>query len=335
MLRHEAGRPPLGLLRERVGPIERGVYDLRTPMGGRAGWFARRFGFKHFQYIGAVSNDLFVGCAIADAGLLVNTFAYVFDPRTGKLCKRGWERPLGRGFTYNPDPDNGTSQFLGSRGSVTISAQGESGEKRLQVDLGDDFQIDLSFVEAPSFDTLRICTQTGAAGWTYAQKVAGVPAQGTVRCSLGEFDLAALDAFAHHDFTAGYLRPETSWYWACLSGRAASGEVVGFNLSSGVNESGVTENCLWFDGKMFKVDSVLLECNEDDLDQPWRISSHDGAVALEFKPMGAYRAQRNLGFAGNNFHQLFGRFDGVIRCGDREIAVSDMGGFAERQYLKW
>ncbi|NND68044.1 MAG: DUF2804 domain-containing protein [Halioglobus sp.] len=335
MRRFEPGRPPLGLIDEPVGPISRGGYALRKPMGGRAGWFARRFGFKHFQYIGAVSDDLFVGCAIADAGLLVNSFAYVFDPRTGAMCKRGWERPLGRGFTYNPDPDEGTSRFLGSRGSVTMSARRETGEKRLHVDLGDDFQIDMSFVDAPPFDTLRLCTQTGATGWTYAQKVAGVPAMGRVRCSLGEFDLQALDAFAHHDFTAGYLRPETNWYWACLSGRAASGEVIGFNLSSGVNESGVTENCLWCNGELIKVDSVLLECDEDDLDQPWAIASHDGAVDLEFKSLGDYRAKRNLRFAGNNFHQLFGRFDGVIRCGEREIVVNEMGGFAERQYLKW
>ena len=28
----------------------------------------------------------------------------------GKLCKRGWERPIGRGFTYNPDPDDGVAR---------------------------------------------------------------------------------------------------------------------------------------------------------------------------------------------------------------------------------
>ncbi len=334
MRRYEPGRPPLGILAEPVGPVAREGYDLRTPMGGRAGWFARRFGFKHFQYMGAVSDKLFVGCAIADAGLLVNSFAYAFDPRSRQLCKRGWERPLGRGFAYNPDPDDGVSRFTGARGSVTMTAVQGRHEKRLQVEL-DDLEIDMAFVDAPPFETLRICTQTGATGWTYAQKVAGVPATGTVRCALGEFNLEEINAYAHHDFTAGYLRAQTNWYWACLSGRAASGEVIGCNLSSGVNESGVTENCLWCDGRLFKVDSVLLECDEDDLERPWEISSHDGAVALVFTPLGAYRARRNLWLAGNNFQQLFGRFDGVIRCGEREIVVRDMGGFAERQYLKW
>lgn len=284
--------------------------------------------------MGAVSDELFVGCAIADAGLLVNTFAYAFDPRSGQMFKRGWERPLGRGFSYNPNPDAGVSRFTGRRGNVTMTAVEQGSEKRLQVEL-DDLEIDMTFVDAPPFETLRICTQTGATGWTYAQKVAGVPARGKVRCSLGEFDLEDIGAYAHHDFTAGYLRPETSWYWACLSGRAASGEVIGFNLSSGVNESGVTENCLWCDGRLIKVDSVLLECDEDDLDRPWDINSHDGAVALTFTPLGAYRAKRNLVFAGNNFDQLFGTFNGVIRCGEQEIDVMEMGGFAERQYLKW
>ena len=54
-----------------------------------------------------------------------------------------------------------------------------------------------------------------------------------------------------------------------------------------------------------------------------------------FTPLGAYRSQRTAVVAATNFHQLFGRFNGVIHCPDRDITVTDMYGFAERQYVKW
>ena len=333
------GRPPFGLLSEPVGPVERDAFELRKPTGGKAGWWSRRFGFKHFQYMGAVSHDLFVGCAIADAGLVVNVFAYMFDPRTRRMQKRGWESVLGRGFRYNPDPDRGVSRFSSRHGSVTMRAErgtdGETQAKTLQVEFGSDLLIDLSFEDGPPFEPMRICTQTGANGWAYAQKVAGVPARGMVRGRLGEFDLQEINAFAHHDFTVGYLRRETSWHWACLSGVAGSGEALGLNVSCGVNETAFTENCIWCDGRLLKVDTVFFDFDDDALDEPWEITSHDEKVDLRFTPLGAYRAQRNAWIAATNFHQLFGRFDGVLRCGGREVVIDGMHGFAERQYLRW
>ena len=46
---------------------------------------------------GAVCDELFVGCAIADAGLLTNVFAYVFDPSSGRMIT--WLRMPTRPFS--------------------------------------------------------------------------------------------------------------------------------------------------------------------------------------------------------------------------------------------
>lgn len=339
MRRTADGRPPFGILSEPVGPIERDAFELQMPMGGKAGWWARKFGFKHFQYIGAVSDEFFVGCAIADTSLVTNVFMYVFDPKTGRLQKGGWETFLGKGFSYNPDPDNGVSHFSSRLGHVTMEAKrnAATGEqtKTLLVELKSGLHIDLSFEDAPPYEPMRICTQTGATGWTYAQKVAGVPARGSLRCDWGEYQMEEVNAYAHHDFTAGYLRRETHWHWACLSGVADSGEALGLNLSCGVNETAFTENCIWCDGQMLKVDTVLFDFDGEDLNQPWTITSFDNKIDLTFTPMGAYSSERNALVAATDFHQLFGRFNGVVRCAGRDVAVTDMYGFAERQYAKW
>lgn len=339
MFKNTKGRPPFGILTDPVGPLERDTFELRNPMGGRASWLARKFGFKHFQYMGAVSDDLYVGCAIADTGLVTNVFAYLFDPKSKRMQKGGWQTLRGKGFTYNPDPDNGESRFESSQGSVVMTAQRDAASgrqtKTLQVDFKDGLHIDLNFEDGLPYLPMRICTQTGASGWTYAQKVAGVSAIGSVAGELGEFDLAKLNAFAHHDFTSGYLRRETFWHWACLSGVADSGEALGLNLSCGVNETSFTENCIWCNGELIKVDTVLFECDPDDLDQPWRITSYDKKIDLTFTPQGAYRAHQNALIAATDFHQLFGYFDGVISMPGKEIEVVAMHGFAERQYAKW
>ena len=338
MFRKVHGRPPFGILTEPVGAVERSAFDLRKPMGGRANWLARKLGFKHFQYMGAVSGKLYVGCAIAYTGLVTNVFAYIFDPTSGRMQKRGWQTLGSRGFTYNADPDNGESRLAGSLGHVVMKARRDSASgqqvKTLLVDFRDDLQIELSFEDGAPYEPMRICTQTGATGWTYAQKVAGVPAAGRVIGELGAFDLAELNAFAHHDFTAGYLRRETFWHWACFSGTSGD-DVLGLNLACGVNETAFTENCLWCNGELVKVDTVLFEFHPEDLDNPWHISSYDGKVDLTFTPLGAYRTRKNVLVAATDFQQIFGYFDGVVRTPEKEISLVRMHGFAERQYARW
>lgn len=339
MFKTAPGRPPFGIHDQPIGPLPRDGFQLRHPMGGRAGWLARKLGFKHFQYMGAVCDEVYIGCAIAYTGLVTNVFAYIFDPQSGRMEQCECQTLGSKGFTYNPDPDQGESRFDSRRGQVLMHATRDPGNskqtKHMRVDFKNSLQIDLSFEDGPPYEPMRICTQTGSTGWTYAQKVAGVPATGNARGELGEFDLAKLNAFAHHDFTAGYLRPETYWHWACLSGTTSSGEALGLNLSSGVNETSFTENCFWCDGKLVKVDTVLFDFDPDDLDQPWAISSHDNKVDLRFTPLGAYRKRQNAWVAATDFHQLFGYFDGVLRAPDKTIEIVRLKGFSERQYARW
>lgn len=326
------GQPHLGIFTEAPGQINWRDYDFRSPMGRRRSALAKWRRYHQFQYFGVVSEQLIGGCALADLSLLSVGFVYLFQPASGRMIERQFRRPLGLGSTFSTQPNAGTCELTSGGNLLRLENQGA--QKRLLVELDDGTQIDASFTE-PQFQPMCLCTPTAVDGWVYAQKVAGVRCQGQVRSSLGEFDLANLEAFAHHDWSAGYMRPETHWNWACLSGQVGTMR-VGLNLSCGVNETSFSENCYWLDGQLLPVGGVHFNFDRDKPLQPWRIVSGDGQVDLSFHGHGLHRERLNLGLLASNFKQVFGCFNGTLRPPGRPaLQVRNLWGFVEDQYVKW
>ena len=332
------GQVRLGLFPDTVARINGRDHDYRRPMGRPASRRARHFHYKQFQYFGLVSDDLLIGCALADTAYLGLAFFYVFEPASGRLREHTWRSPLGRALTMSDSPLEGESRFQQGEVSIRLGYR-QTGEgeriKSLALSLP-DLELQAALTERVGYRPMSLCTRTGVNGWTYANKVAGVDVSGTLREGRDERNLGALPgAGGHHDFSAGYMRRETFWNWACLSGRVGRHR-LGLNLSCGVNETSVSENCLWLDGELIKVEGVRFDYRRDDLQAPWLVVSRCGRVDLTFTPMGRHRERLNLGLFASNFHQLFGRFDGELRPTDgAPLAVNGLHGFVEEQYAKW
>jgi hypothetical protein len=184
------------------------------------------------------------------------------------------------------------------------------------------------------FEPMSICTRTAYSGWVYANKTAGLDLTGHLRHRGRTQDLATAGAMGHHDFSCGFMRRETFWNWACFSG-TSGGHRLGLNLSCGVNETSFTENCLWVDGRLVKVNLTHFDFDHDDLMKPWHIRSDDGSVDLCFTAIGMHRETLNALLVASNFKQLFGRFDGELRVDGAVIPVRGLPGFVEDQYAKW
>ena len=335
----ETGRVVRGFFDQPVGPIEHMKARLKSPLGELLPLEARDQAFRHFQFMGAVSSRYALGCALSYSPLIKGAFLYLYDmsARDFILETRLSVRNDADRYDLSHDPDDGTSFFVAGDARIEMTADKAHGTKTLRATLADGVSIDLTFADAaPDFSPMRVCTQTGATGWTYAQKVAGVPAIGTISGPFGSLNLVEMGACAHHDYTSGFLRPETYWNWACFSARDEAGRLLGLNVSNGVNESGFTENCFWVDGRLVKTDLVLIQFDDEDLDKPWLIKSGDGAVDLTFTPVGGYHAVGDAGIVASNFHQMFGHFDGVLQDSTLgRLPIKGLGGFAETQYLRW
>lgn len=326
------GQPHYGIFPAAPGEVNWRNFDFRSPMGRRLGALAKWRRFHQFQYFGIVSDELIGGCALADISLLTAGFVYLFHPASGRMIEREFKRPLGNSTYFSQRPNDGACELRSGVNLLRLDNRGSV--KRLLVELDDGTRIEASFSEQ-QFEPMCICTPTAVNGWVYAQKVAGVRCHGSVRSALGDFDLQALDAFAHHDWSAGYMRPETFWNWACLSGEVA-GTRIGLNLSCGVNETSFSENCYWLDGALHPVGGVHFQFDRDDPLQPWRIVSGDGQVELSFRGHGLHREHLNLGVLASNFKQVFGCFQGTLRpTGRPPLVIDNLWGFVEDQYVKW
>jgi hypothetical protein len=227
--------------------------------------------------------------------------------------------------------------FTAGRTKIHASPGSRPGTRHLRADIPGKLWIDAELDEAdPYTKPLRICTRAGAAGWVFARKTAGQRVRGVLQSKTGRVRLEAAGVLGHRDWSAGYMRRHTHWLWGCLAGRTEAGQVVGLNISCGVNETSFTENCFWIEGKQEKIDLVHFEFDRGDLMRPWRMVSADGRCELEFHPEARHRERVRLGILALNFHQLIGRYRGrLMDSAGRELRIRDQLGYAEWQYAKW
>ena len=330
------GDVTLGVFDAPVAEVNAQDFALRTPLGRPAGALARRFGFNQFQFFGVVSDALMLGCAIIDIKLLSGAFIYFFDPRTGELIERSFRLPLSFGLSQVRTPGEGTTTFTVGKNRFEMGNRPEARQRTLKVELASGEGVSLTLDEGdPPIQPMCICTRAGLRGWVYAQKTAGVAASGVARFGGKEVDLAAVGATGHHDWSAGYMRRETWWNWACISGRLPDGRRVGLNVSCGVNESSYTESCFWVEGALVKVDAVAFEYDGQDLRKPWRIRSNDGLVDLTFHPLGSHGERVDAWIVASSFEQLFGRFEGRLGAGGDAVVVDGLLGYAEEHFARW
>lgn len=332
------GQPRYGYFTTAPDVINIDDFNYRTALGGRQFPGRKWLDYNQFQYIGLISDELLIGCAMGDFRYLGFAFVYTYEPATRELQEFSMKLPLGAGLSLTNRPLDGTGEFDFGGNRIRMAADTSPRIISLEVELRSGLNVHASFNldDEPPFQPMALCTQTARNGWSFTQKIAGIPAVGHAEGSFGRRDLAEIGAYAHYDYTVGYMRRETFWNWACFSGQA-NGHAVGLNLSCGVNETSYSENCIWLDGALIPVGLASFEYDrKHPAIEQWTVTTTDGAVDLVFEPEGIHEEKLNFILIASDFKQVFGRFSGALRTEDgRVIQIEDQYGFVEDQYAKW
>ena len=203
------------------------------------------------------------------------------------------------------------------------------------MNLASGLKINAVLDESGNFDPLALCVRAGYEGFHFTQKATALICNGTVEWGDKKIVLEEIGALASVDWSAGYMRRETFWNWGSLSCKLPDGRRLGFNLAAGVVETGFTENAVWIDGKMHKVDMVDFQFDRYHNNHAWILRSNDGIINLHFEPAGQRKEKTNAIIAATNFTQNFGRYYGEIIVNGETIHLDGEWGFTEDHYAKW
>lgn len=303
-------------------------FDYRNTMGGQANAWQRYFHYKQFQFVSIVTQTHIIGVAIADIRYLSSAFCYVFDIKNNALEECTWLRPLNLDKQVTASPFEGTSHIANE--SIRFAIQQQHWRVKLNTKL---VNADISLISAKASLPMAMCSPTGYSGWTYTQKHNALQVVGKLEINGTQVELE--QAFAGYDFSAGYMRRETSWRWASINAQV-NGITVGLNLAAGVNETGSCENVLWVDGSRHLLSPVHFDFSRSNIDQPWKIYSDDDDISLYFTPLNKRSETLNLWLLKSNFRQFIGYFSGSIKDNNGTIHILDnVLGLTEDHFARW
>ena len=329
------GQASFGIFPDGVDTINYMDFDLRNAMDKRRSTLAKRFKFNQFQFIGFTCDKLIVGLAIVDLKIASNCFIYIYDPESKEYAEHSFINPLAFNTQIDTQPNSGNSFFRKGNNKVSIEATAKPRLRSVNVDLESGIKISAVIDESGSFEPLALCVRAGYEGFHFTQKSTALICNGLVEWGDKKLVLEEIGALASVDWSAGYMRRETAWNWGSLSCNLPDGRRLGFNLAAGVVETGFTENALWIDGKMHKVDMVDFQFDRYHHNHAWSLRSNDGIINLHFEPAGQRKERTNAIIAATNFTQHFGRYYGEILINGETIHLDGEWGFTEDHYAKW
>ncbi|MCA1929906.1 DUF2804 domain-containing protein [Rheinheimera sp.] len=323
------GQPAFGLFDGSIPDFNLRDFVYQNLMDKKASALSRYFHYKQFQFICVTGSDWLLAVAIADIRYANSGFAYVYRFDTNQTVSRGLLLPGALGCQMNDSPSKGEAkqQF----GSYKVTIKTSPTQWQLHIDTK-ELKADLTLNKAKQ-TPLALCAPTGYNGWTYTEKSNALAVSGSLELQGIALDLT--QALAGYDFSAGFMRRQTSWRWASISA-VVEGQAFGLNMAAGVNETGLCENALWFDGQIQHLSPASFVFDRKDDTKAWKISSLCGEVQLEFQPLYCRQEKVNIGLLASNFRQYVGLYSGFVALHNgNTVQLNQVKGLAEDHYAKW
>ena len=302
---------------------------------------AARFRLKEWQHFCLDLPGVFASFAIVDSRYLKVSWCHVVDRETGRHFEHVRQSPI---------LDTRIARTLfADRCHVTARGYRLEVDNRLEVHehrlgIAIDEKGDLPAVKAElvclhdlaRIEPLVVSLPVGPNRAAYSHKVA-IPMEGTLSVGGQTYRAEAGDSHAILDIHKAHYPRHTWWFWATGAGRDADGRLIGLNLTHNVatDEERYNENGVWVDGKLHHLGPARFEMDRDDLMQPWRMRTTDGAADLEFTPVGERADTIDVGAVKSVFHQPYGTFTGTVETPGGEVEFQQIYGVCEDHDARW
>lgn len=264
-------------------------------------------------------------------------------------------------LTFGEKPKEHTETVLNAfpMGKQNLPSSSESGithyeDKRLQMKFevldgkrhitchfenffkGNTFDCDI-YLEQPKMDSMVIATPWDKRHcFYYNQKINCMRASGYMSYNGKKYTFNPSTDFGTLDWGRGVWTYDNTWHWG--SGNCdLGGKPFGFNIGYGFgNTKAATENVIFYDGRVHKLDDITFHIPENSYMDPWKFTSSDGRFEMDFVPVLDRAACLDYKVIVSDQHQVFGRMSGtaILDSGEK-IQIKDMMCFAEKVHNRY
>ncbi|MFP4474049.1 MAG: DUF2804 domain-containing protein [Desulfatibacillaceae bacterium] len=321
-------------------PVDFNIQDFKVLdfFGKEFGPLRRRLPLHAFNFIGIMSPQFIIGLAAVDLTYMHVVFAYLYHFTDGLLFDYQTKGPLTRGLRFPKNPDE-YDIFYKKRGTrLHIGKSHMRHHLEIEAAFSERFFVGIEAEYGLStHNPLRVVNPSEPYRWTFTEKCAPIVPR-TIEVFL-EKDAVRFDrerTTLLYDWSGGFLRRETNWYWSALSGILDDGTPVGANFAALTNETFFSENAYWIGHQRHRVPRCVFDFDPADLYAPWRIWDENGLVDLTFTPGGERREKINALVLKSNFRQFYGSYDGTLTAADgTKKALEKVHGLAEFHRAVW
>lgn len=198
------------------------------------------------------------------------------------------------------------------------------------------FECDI-YLDQPNMDSMVIATPWDKKhAFYYNQKINCMRASGYMEYNGKRYDFNPKTDFGTLDWGRGVWTYDNTWHWG--SGNAdIDGTSFGFNIGYGFgNTTAATENVIFYNGKVHKLDDITFHIPENSYMDPWKFTSSDGRFEMDFVPVLDRAACLDYKVIVSDQHQVFGRMSGTAILDDgTRINIKDVMCFAEKVHNKY
>jgi hypothetical protein len=296
---------------------------------------------KEWDYYLVLGPEYGVAFTIADIGYLSQASVSVIDLEAKRAVTETPMRLLTRGRTGLP-PDSGDGIVRLRQGGASLRFERQGERRTLGVDFprfdgGRGLSGSVELVQSAGDDSIVLATPFDKPrAFYFNEKLVCMPASGSLRYGDRDLSFAPGTSFGTLDWGRGVWPYRNTWYWGGGAG-IVNGRRFGFNIGYGFGANDrATENALFLDGKIHKLEEVVFHIDEGDYLRPWSFSSSDGRFEMSFEPILDRSARASFLAIKTDQHQIFGRYSGIaVLDGGERIELDGLLGFAEKVVNLW